>query len=285
MQAALVPSIHSSPEDATHALEFTIALSVCPLAFTVAHSNTMAEAQRRLFIDLLPPPDVSSAFEKHGKQMSIPFFYDVLAPAESGGWLPGEEEILTQPPGLKLDLLPFQTRTVRWLLGREGVRVDGSSVVVASWRDKGKGRAQEEGSQEGASIEEIKMEDDSDDSNEERFTNGRAAGLLNLASAATSATGEDARVVIVPAEVDGASWAFESHSLPLPPPAFPLAELQPQDGAQDDESMSAEDEQKKIWFNRLDGMLYRTEEDVREARDSWDVNCQMGGMLCEEMGA
>lgn len=34
--------------------------------------------------------------------------------------VPEEEDDIVRPPGLKADLMPFQSRTVRWLLGREG---------------------------------------------------------------------------------------------------------------------------------------------------------------------
>ncbi|BGP51473.1 hypothetical protein JCM10450v2_007415 [Rhodotorula kratochvilovae] len=52
----------------------------------------------------------------------------------------GPEDEMLHPPGLAVSLMPFQARTVRWMLGREGKRV----LPRETGGGKGKGRAEEE---------------------------------------------------------------------------------------------------------------------------------------------
>ncbi|OCH83870.1 hypothetical protein OBBRIDRAFT_786844 [Obba rivulosa] len=94
----------------------------------------LAEIQRRVLLHIFPygpPPD---AF--HG-QVDIPLLYSVLGPAPLTN-PPSLEEAL-QPDELMPTLLPFQRRSVGWMLAREGKTVDASGEVVtksgpdASW--------------------------------------------------------------------------------------------------------------------------------------------------------
>lgn len=78
---------------------------------------TLLDAQRLLFTALLPPVPKPAAFHAHG-QTTLPFFYSILKPAAA--FDDDENEDAAQPAGLKPKLYPFQRRSVRWMLEREG---------------------------------------------------------------------------------------------------------------------------------------------------------------------
>ncbi|KAF5343905.1 hypothetical protein D9758_012130 [Tetrapyrgos nigripes] len=77
------------------------------------------EARRRVLLFLYPlSPDPPASFEG---AINVPFYYSVMRPAPA---LPSKElEEAMQPKTLVPTLLPFQRRTVAWMLSREGVKV------------------------------------------------------------------------------------------------------------------------------------------------------------------
>ena len=87
------------------------------------------DVQRRLLSFLFPPsdsPDVP-AFPESGS-IDIPFFYSVLNPAPS--LLSAVAEKSLQPKDLLPTLLPFQRRSVGWMLEREGKSINSEGEVV-----------------------------------------------------------------------------------------------------------------------------------------------------------
>ncbi|KAH9916397.1 SNF2 family N-terminal domain-containing protein [Epithele typhae] len=117
----------ASPEE----MPFTIRVQVncsflCPAIFQPIAVD-LQEAQRRLVLLLFPPS--SPPLPSYHGQADIPFLFSVLQPAPA---LPSAEanEAL-QPESLRPTLLPFQRRTVGWMLGQEGkvVTADGQIVV------------------------------------------------------------------------------------------------------------------------------------------------------------
>ncbi|KAG5652712.1 hypothetical protein H0H81_003963, partial [Sphagnurus paluster] len=84
------------------------------------------DAQRRLLEHLYPSNATTP--ESFDGTTNIPFFYSVLGPAPP---LPSLSiQALVQPVNLKPTLLPFQRRSVAWLLSREGKTVNSEGTVV-----------------------------------------------------------------------------------------------------------------------------------------------------------
>lgn len=86
----------------------------------------LAEVQRRVLLHIFPYGVPPEAF--HG-QVDIPLLYSILGPAPPLS-SPALEEAL-QPEDLVPTLLPFQRRSVGWMLAREGKTVDPSGELVA----------------------------------------------------------------------------------------------------------------------------------------------------------
>jgi E3 ubiquitin-protein ligase SHPRH len=86
--------------------------------------SEIGDAQRRvlnfLYPSTIPVPD---SFEG---TFNIPFFYSVLGPAPP---IPPPAYSAMQPIGLLPTLLPFQCRSLAWLLDREGKTIMGGEVV------------------------------------------------------------------------------------------------------------------------------------------------------------
>ncbi|KAI0706718.1 SNF2 family N-terminal domain-containing protein [Cerioporus squamosus] len=109
---------------------------VCPKIFepvaaaSKASENTrvaeVQEAQRRLFVHLFPPQSpVSDPFRGH---TDIPFLFSILRPAPA---LPSPAAYdALQPEELQPTLLPFQRRTVAWMMEREGKIVTPNGDII-----------------------------------------------------------------------------------------------------------------------------------------------------------
>ncbi|KAI0702634.1 SNF2 family N-terminal domain-containing protein [Earliella scabrosa] len=84
------------------------------------------EAQRRLVLHLFPPQTLRPS-SYHGNT-DIPFLFSILQPAPA---LPSAAALdALQPESLLPTLLPFQRRSVAWMLGREGKAVTASGAIV-----------------------------------------------------------------------------------------------------------------------------------------------------------
>lgn len=93
------------------------------------------EDQRLFWTTLLPAVPKPAQFDTHGST-TLPFFYDVLLPAPP--FETGEKDEAAQPKGLRPTLHPFQRRSTRWLLEREGKRfLEDGKVVDISNRSSG----------------------------------------------------------------------------------------------------------------------------------------------------
>lgn len=88
-----------------------------------------AEARRKLLHFLFPPaPLPPSLAPAYGGKIDIPFFYSCLQPAPRLDSKTSEDA--AQPKALIPSLLPFQKRSVIWMLSREGKTLDASGAVV-----------------------------------------------------------------------------------------------------------------------------------------------------------
>lgn len=108
-------------------LQVDVALS-CPSIFEpILYSSKKAtseveEAQRRALLHLFPPTSPASG----RTNANIPLFYSTLGPAP-----PAQYEHRHQPSVLRPSLLPFQRRSVAWLLAREHKRITADGKVTA----------------------------------------------------------------------------------------------------------------------------------------------------------
>ncbi|KAI0370965.1 hypothetical protein BV20DRAFT_943332 [Pilatotrama ljubarskyi] len=110
---------------------------VCPKIFEPvislgkAHADnsraaTVQDAQRRLLLFTFPPAEPLP--ESYRGTTDIPLLFTVLRPAPA---LPSSEaNDALQPDSLLPTLLPFQRRTVAWMLGREEMVVTASGAIV-----------------------------------------------------------------------------------------------------------------------------------------------------------
>ncbi|THH15865.1 hypothetical protein EW146_g4683 [Bondarzewia mesenterica] len=91
--------------------------------------NTETEARRLLLQFVFPSPSLSPSLSSsfHGK-IDTPFFYSCLQPAPQMASQTLEDAL--QPEALIPSLLPFQKRSVAWMLTREGKSVDTSGAIV-----------------------------------------------------------------------------------------------------------------------------------------------------------
>ena len=91
----------------------------------------LEDCQRRLLTYLFPPAAQTPA--SFTGEIDIPFFYSVLKPAPPMGSISAQNSM--QPAGLRQTLLPFQRRTVGWLIEREGKVVRRGKIVNNSSND------------------------------------------------------------------------------------------------------------------------------------------------------
>jgi hypothetical protein len=131
MSAHLSFRRHKSP-NSPHYLPFTFHLSIqasvpSPSIMPKIPSDLL-DAQRLLFTSLLPAPLLPEAYSKHDYTTTLPFFYEILQPSPPFD-LEREDEQATQSPSLKPTLMPFQRRSVKWLLGREAAKLVGSKIA------------------------------------------------------------------------------------------------------------------------------------------------------------
>ncbi|KAJ3983056.1 SNF2 family N-terminal domain-containing protein [Lentinula detonsa] len=82
------------------------------------------DAQRRVLSFVFP----SSAPPSFEGVVNIPFYYSILGPAPPLASMVAEESM--QPSRLQPTLLPFQRRTVGWLLDREGMTVSNDGQII-----------------------------------------------------------------------------------------------------------------------------------------------------------
>lgn len=96
-------------------------------ATAAGRAVNIEEAQRRLILQLFPPqaPSCSS----YRGSTDIPFLFSILRPAPE---LPSPDAYdALQPESLLPTLLPFQRRTVGWMLAREGKVATASGAMAA----------------------------------------------------------------------------------------------------------------------------------------------------------
>ncbi|TRM58251.1 SNF2 family N-terminal domain-containing protein [Schizophyllum amplum] len=109
---ALPPSAVARDE---HTLQLQLALDVSPPG--KVQQALLEDAQRRLFTYVFPPSYPKVTLPRNA--VDIPFFYSILHPAP----MPASRSVqdYAQPMDLKPTLLPFQRRSVHFLLGHEGL--------------------------------------------------------------------------------------------------------------------------------------------------------------------
>lgn len=104
---------------------------VVPTIFEPTHYSNKAvfadveEAQRRFLSYLFPDAPGPSTF--HGK-VDIPLLYSILGPAPA--LYNGFSDLSVQPTDLVPTLLPFQRRSVAWMLEREGKTISDDGEVI-----------------------------------------------------------------------------------------------------------------------------------------------------------
>ncbi|KAI0350953.1 hypothetical protein OH77DRAFT_1411940 [Trametes cingulata] len=142
----VIPPRTTSAEDGH--LPFTLRVQVdcsyvCPKIFEPvlslgkthadnARVSSVQDAQRRLLVFTFPPSGPLP--ESYRGTTDIPLLFSVLGPAPG---LPSSQAYDTlQPESLLPTLLPFQRRTVAWMLGREGKTVSASGEIVPKSKDK-----------------------------------------------------------------------------------------------------------------------------------------------------
>jgi E3 ubiquitin-protein ligase SHPRH len=105
-------------------VQFTVSLtdSIYEPIRKLAPKSTVEDSQRRLLQFLYPDPALLPRSEI---VTNIPFFYSILGPAPHTA-----TDDTMQPEALLPTLLPFQRRSVRWLLDREGKTVTPNGEIV-----------------------------------------------------------------------------------------------------------------------------------------------------------
>lgn len=97
-----------------------------PLIFEPLTDSRLAEEARRALLHFaFPPPSLGPPFHN---RIDIPFFYASIKPAPQLSSTKLYEAV--QPDALLPTLLPFQRRTVAWMLEREDKTLDASSGAV-----------------------------------------------------------------------------------------------------------------------------------------------------------
>ncbi|TBU46840.1 SNF2 family N-terminal domain-containing protein [Dichomitus squalens] len=136
-QLSLVLSQEHEPDEMPFFMRLQIDCSfVCPKIFepvqpaskqswSEARALETQEAQRRLILQLFPPQTpVPKSYHGH---TDIPFLFSILQPAPA---LSPEALDVLQPEALLPTLLPFQRRTVGWMIDREGKTITSSGEIV-----------------------------------------------------------------------------------------------------------------------------------------------------------
>ena len=100
-----------------------------PITGRVKRTVTEIEDAQRRLLDFLFPPGLSSIGEPFTGETNIPFFYSILGPAPQLSSKVAEAAM--QSPDLLPTLLPFQRRSVGWLLEREGKIVTPSGEIAS----------------------------------------------------------------------------------------------------------------------------------------------------------
>ncbi|KAJ4490515.1 SNF2 family N-terminal domain-containing protein [Lentinula aciculospora] len=90
------------------------------------------DAQRRVLLFAFPPSPTPPSFEG---VVNIPFYYSILGPAPPLVSIVADRSM--QPERLNPILLPFQRRTVGWLLDREGMTVSNDGTIVPKSKASG----------------------------------------------------------------------------------------------------------------------------------------------------
>ncbi|KAI1790830.1 SNF2 family N-terminal domain-containing protein, partial [Ganoderma leucocontextum] len=137
-------SVVLSPDHAPNEMPFFLRIQVdcsfvCPKIFApvtpagkAIAENTrvleIQESQRLLILQLFAPATPVS--DSYRGSADIPFLFSILGPAPA---LPSSDALdALQPEALLPTLLPFQRRSVGWMIGREGKIVAASGDIVAS---------------------------------------------------------------------------------------------------------------------------------------------------------
>ncbi|CAK5267784.1 unnamed protein product [Mycena citricolor] len=106
-------------------LSLHVTVSLTPRAFgTDGSKSTVETMQRQLIQHVYPDPLVHTGNE----DPTVPFFYSVVGPAPPVATREAENAL--QPAGLVATLLPFQRRSVAWLLAREGKMVTDDGEII-----------------------------------------------------------------------------------------------------------------------------------------------------------
>ena len=125
----MIVSPLTSWDETLHTLPFCLVLDVVlsfrPPAIFQPFANALngrnrieIEKARRGLLHLAFPPPLPETFSSFKGRINVPFLYAVLQPARAV--LHESVDKLLQPQGLLPRLLPFQRRTVCWMLEREG---------------------------------------------------------------------------------------------------------------------------------------------------------------------
>ncbi|OJT14448.1 hypothetical protein TRAPUB_9026 [Trametes pubescens] len=92
-----------------------------------AKATTIQDAQRRLFLLLFPPQDPPP--DSYRGTTDIPLLFSILGPAPP---LPSPQAYdALQPESLLPTLLPFQRRSVAWMVGREGKTITECGTTIS----------------------------------------------------------------------------------------------------------------------------------------------------------
>ena len=137
---SVVPSSDHAPNEMPFFLQIHVNCSlVCPKIFdpvmpagkAMAESTRVLEvqeAQRLLILQLFPP--ATPVPDSYHATADIPFLFSILGPAPA---LPSSAALdALQPDALLPTLLPFQRRSVGWMIGREGKAITASGDIVSS---------------------------------------------------------------------------------------------------------------------------------------------------------
>ncbi|KAF9261015.1 hypothetical protein L218DRAFT_981084 [Marasmius fiardii PR-910] len=106
-------------------VSFLVPIAFEPSSASLKMKRTLVgDAQRRFLHFLYPPLPPPASFKGSN---NVAFYYSAMGPAPG---LPSKDaEAAMQPKGLLPTLLPFQRRTVGWLLEREGMGVSADGTV------------------------------------------------------------------------------------------------------------------------------------------------------------
>lgn len=137
------PTLALSQLPLTLELEISYSLNAPAIYEDLRDINGLtADAQRRFLSFIFPSPRP----EKYTGVTDIKYFFSSLTPAPSPPDLtPKELERRVQHPKLTVDLLPFQQRSVWWLLEREGMTLDAQGTVIPKKERASDGRVSKSG--------------------------------------------------------------------------------------------------------------------------------------------